>query len=428
MALGLLALGAIALGGGALGAADLTAGIEGPAAAWDNTPFDATYWVANGGDAAAPPFEGQFFVDGSPSGSPVSLGPLTAAGNGSQAASFTLPCGEHLLRLFADSAEAVAEDDESNNNGSRRVVVAPFANFSSSFSGSPGELTLSLDASASHGCAPLNFTWQVGSDTRYEALVSYTPLAGNLTVNLTVRSQANASLLSTVSRVIVVPNAAPFLTLLVPDTSILTLVPLSAAVEASDLDGAVVSYFVDFGDGNTTALFPEANGYQYFSSGNFSFSVTVTDNLGATNTSTVALQVSNRPPVAESAFDLWYTEPGKTVKFNASHSADPEGFPLAIRWEFGDGTNGTGVVVNHSYAEAGTYTVTLTVTDAAGGSNSAEISIRVERPASDGTPLVLAGVGGTAAVLIVLYIFMRRRKATGATAPGEGSSSPPPSP
>jgi hypothetical protein len=53
-----------------------------------------------------------------------------------------------------------------------------------------------------------------------------------------------------------------------------------------------------------------------------------------------------------------------TVNFNAAGST---GVPaLSYHWDFGDGSQGTGVTVSHTYAEAGTYRVTLTLTDANG--------------------------------------------------------------
>jgi PKD repeat protein len=53
----------------------------------------------------------------------------------------------------------------------------------------------------------------------------------------------------------------------------------------------------------------------------------------------------------------------KSVIFNASFSYDYNGAITSYVWCFGDGTNATGVIVNHNYSQYGTYTVTLTVTD-----------------------------------------------------------------
>lgn len=428
VALALLTLAALAVSGAALAAHDLTASVQGPSTATDNVPFNLTVRADNLGDATAASADTQLSIDGTPNGSVLSLGPLAAGANATTVQSLFLPCGAHWLNVTVDPADAVPESNESNNNASLRVFVMPFVDFSWGLSGDLGALVLTLNATASHGCAPLNYTWQVGADTLYGSVATYTPPAGNLTVTLTVRSSANGTLTAAVWRTVTVPNAVPFLVVLVPDTSIRTLEPLSAAIEASDVDGSIASYLVDYGDGNTTTVFPEANGYQYRSSGNFTFTVTVTDNFGATNTSATSVQVLNRPPLAGSAFDLWYSEPGKTIKFNGSHSSDPEGFPLAFLWTFGDGTTATGLAANHSYAQPGTYNATLTVTDAAGASTSVQISVHVGQPASGGTPVLLGVVGLIAGACLLLFLFMRRRKAQGEKPPAEDSSLKPPSP
>ena len=53
------------------------------------------------------------------------------------------------------------------------------------------------------------------------------------------------------------------------------------------------------------------------------------------------------------------------ITFNGSRSYDPDtdGRIIAYRWNFGDGTNGTGEITTHSYTATGTYNVTLLVTD-----------------------------------------------------------------
>ena len=61
--------------------------------------------------------------------------------------------------------------------------------------------------------------------------------------------------------------------------------------------------------------------------------------------------------------------------FDATASSDPEGDIDSYGWEFGDGENGEGATTNHTYAEAGARSVTLTVTDEDGLSASTTVSI-----------------------------------------------------
>ena len=73
----------------------------------------------------------------------------------------------------------------------------------------------------------------------------------------------------------------------------------------------------------------------------------------------------NTPPVA--AFTSNCT--GLSCTFNGSGSSDAEGPIAGYAWNFGDGATGSGAQPAHTYAAAGTYTVALTVTDAAGATN-----------------------------------------------------------
>jgi serine protease len=52
-----------------------------------------------------------------------------------------------------------------------------------------------------------------------------------------------------------------------------------------------------------------------------------------------------------------------SVQFDASASTDTNGTIVQYAWQFGDGTTGNGSSVQHTYNEAGSYTVVLTVTD-----------------------------------------------------------------
>jgi trimeric autotransporter adhesin len=91
------------------------------------------------------------------------------------------------------------------------------------------------------------------------------------------------------------------------------------------------------------------------------------------------------------------------VAVDGSASADPDGAIAAYAWTFGDGGTATGPTATHTYAAAGTYPVTLTVTDAVGATASVTTQVTVAAPvpanelASDAfTRAVPAGGWGSA--------------------------------
>ncbi|MBI2588108.1 PKD domain-containing protein [Candidatus Berkelbacteria bacterium] len=74
--------------------------------------------------------------------------------------------------------------------------------------------------------------------------------------------------------------------------------------------------------------------------------------------------IRNRPPDAAFGFSPSNPLPGcGEVTFDASASFDPDEDPLTFSWDFGDGTAGSGEIVQHRYNNVGDYPVTLTVSD-----------------------------------------------------------------
>jgi chitodextrinase len=56
-----------------------------------------------------------------------------------------------------------------------------------------------------------------------------------------------------------------------------------------------------------------------------------------------------------------------TVNFDGTGSSDPDNDSLTYSWNFGDGTTGTGAIVQHVYNRAGKYNAVLTVADRPSG-------------------------------------------------------------
>lgn len=71
---------------------------------------------------------------------------------------------------------------------------------------------------------------------------------------------------------------------------------------------------------------------------------------------------------------------GHATNFDGSGSTDSDGTITNYSWDFGDGANADGVIVDHVYSSAGVYQVTLTVTDDDGATGTAMTSILVNTP------------------------------------------------
>lgn len=71
----------------------------------------------------------------------------------------------------------------------------------------------------------------------------------------------------------------------------------------------------------------------------------------------------NYPPVASIVASAETITVGQPVLFDAGDSTDPDGDTLSYRWEFGDTAQSTDVATSHTFGAAGTFTVTLRVSD-----------------------------------------------------------------
>ncbi|WP_407564136.1 PKD domain-containing protein [Streptomyces sp. 184] len=72
--------------------------------------------------------------------------------------------------------------------------------------------------------------------------------------------------------------------------------------------------------------------------------------------------------------------------FDGSGSSDEGGSIASYAWDFGDGKSGEGATPSHSYGSAGSYDVTLTVTDDEGNSDEVTKSVRAGQPPAGEAP------------------------------------------
>ncbi|UCD96180.1 MAG: right-handed parallel beta-helix repeat-containing protein [Candidatus Bathyarchaeota archaeon] len=102
----------------------------------------------------------------------------------------------------------------------------------------------------------------------------------------------------------------------------------------------------------------------------------------------------------------------ENVSFDASTCDDSVGRNSIVeyRWDFGDEAEASGITVDHSYTEAGNYTVTLIITDAAGNENGTSLVVEVhssETELWDGGMILLGG-SGVMVISVLLFIWWRR--------------------
>ncbi len=154
--------------------------------------------------------------------------------------------------------------------------------------------------------------------------------------------------------------------------------------DSSDEDGSIKSYLWDFGDETQNTATTPTVIYTYNSAGNYTASLTVTDNNDATDTTTTPIfvttpPVENESPTARLTVSISEGIIPLSVTFSGSTSTDPENKPLTYDWDFGDETTGENVSVTHIYTTAGSFTAKLTVTDDAGATSVTTTTITTQQ-------------------------------------------------
>ncbi|WP_281085414.1 PKD domain-containing protein, partial [Methanosarcina acetivorans] len=164
------------------------------------------------------------------------------------------------------------------------------------------------------------------------------------------------------------PSVADFSADLTSGTTPLT-------VQFTDLsENSPLAWTWDFGDGDDTNSSKQNPVHTYTAAGTYTVTLTAINSGGKGTESKVGyITVTDAvPPVAEFSAEPTSGEIPLTVRF----TDESTGYPTEWFWDFGDGDDTNATVQNpvHTYAEVGTYTVTLTATNSVGNDTESKTS------------------------------------------------------
>ncbi len=143
-------------------------------------------------------------------------------------------------------------------------------------------------------------------------------------------------------------------------------------------DGAIVSFNWSFGDGSTATGMTVS--HQFREAGQYSVTLTVTDNRGLSASTTKSITVStSQLPIASFVFSPSRPIVNQAILFNAAESKAGAGrFIASYHWDFGSGETAGGLTATAKYSVPGTYMVTLSVIDDVGQKAAVSRAVTVE--------------------------------------------------
>ncbi len=223
-----------------------------------------------------------------------------------------------------------------------------------------------------------NYTWEInGRNIGYDTQITYTfTESGNYDLNLHVKDFEDTWSHASERYVANLPPE-PRIEAVLNLTGPLDLVDTGVKVKGGenihfkslsvDIDGLIIKEIWDFGDGSKLVENESTVVHSFVKKGNFLVTLTVWDNHMIERSMSVLFNISNAPPVVV----IEVQRSGKeddTIYMSAINSYDPNDpsdvFYKSVRWDFGDGTGKNySLSAEHVYRKAGTYNITLYITD-----------------------------------------------------------------
>jgi len=230
-------------------------------------------------------------------------------------------------------------------------------------------------------------------------LVTYTAGAtggsDSLIVTVTDEGNLTGEILIPVTVLANIPPIAGTLSYTIRSQGLPIAVGLFSAAP-SDPDGQIVEYKWEAGDGTTEYTPLTGSGaafalHNYVAPGIYTATFTVKDNLGATSSTSIQVNVQDIVlPTAKFSLDKFSCSAPCTINTDASLSSGPVGIS-SYRWLWGDGSpeqiGGGLVTASHTYTNPGTYNIRFRTRDTnfSQGQSFATVYVGVSAP-STGSP------------------------------------------
>lgn len=211
---------------------------------------------------------------------------------------------------------------------------------------------------------------------------------------------------------------------------------------SSDADDAVLTFSWNFGDGTCPVVTPPAEcsaaspSHGYADNGAYTAALTVSDGFLTNSTSRVATVV-NAIPVVNAGADVTLTS-GQTLAFAGSFSdvgVNDAPWAYTIDWGVGAATTGSSsnqaaaITSSRQFCAAGTYAVSLSVTDKDGGTGTDARSVTVPYfgvsidivPGSSPNPVNMSSKGLVPVAILSTATFDARAVNLGTVTLGDGA-------
>jgi PKD repeat protein len=302
--------------------------------------------MADGTQVALSTNLGNFGVDGA--GKPVQLVTKTLSG-GTATASFYAGSDLGTANILAQVGTSVGK----LNLPLVAASAPPVADFTFQVSNLS---VLFQDASTGN---PTAWAWDFGDGatvTKQSPMHTYA-VAGTYTVSLTV---TNASGQSSTKR--------QFVTVQAGDALVANFTFAANGLRVLFMDastGTPTSWVWHFGDGSGPVTTRNPS-HTYAKAGTYTVTLAITNAFGVSASTSQFVTVSlGSAPQADFTF--------QSSKLDVAFLDASTGGPKTWSWDFGDGSSSTAQNPRHTYAAAGTYSVTLTVTNDAGSSSKTKL-------------------------------------------------------